>query len=379
MRKLFRSNICQPIALCIASFLLVAGAGCAREAAPAATTALETNDPTLIAVPHPELFKLVKVESHSLPSLLDLTGIVSPDVNRLVHVTSSSSGRVVEIKARLGDSVQKGQVLVTLSSAELGSANSDYRKGLADEELARKALDRAHALYDRGALAAKDLEAAQNTDDKAKVEVAAAAERIRLLGGAVDRPGSLIALRASISGTVVEQNIAIAEGIKTLDNTPSLLTLADLSRVWVLCDVFEKDLGAVNVGDVAELHFTAFPEYVARGRVSDISHVLDPNTRSAKARVELDNASGRLRPGMFAAVRFYSTKTVPQVTVPATAVLRLHDKDWVFRQQDATHFRKLEVHSAPAPDNMLQIATGLVSGDTVAADALEFSAAVTEK
>jgi cobalt-zinc-cadmium efflux system membrane fusion protein len=177
----------------------------------------------------------------------------------------------------------------------------------------------------------------------------------------------------------VEQNVAGNEGVKSLDNTPSLFTIADLSRVWVLCDVFENDLGQVRVGDAAEIRLNAFPDHVFQGRISDLSRVLDPNTRSAKARIELDNAGGLLRPGMFATVRFRSVKTAPQLLVPAAAVLRLQDKDWVFRQQDDKHFRKQEVRTAAAQEGMLRVTEGLASGDAIAASALEFSAAVTEK
>ena len=136
----------------------------------------------------------------------------------------------------------------------------------------------------------------------------ASVQRVRLLGGDPDHAAAVIQLRAPVSGTIVEQNIAGFEGVRSLDNSPNLFTIADLSEVWALCDVYENDLEAVRVGDPAEIRLNAFPDRVFRGRVSDIARVLDPNTRSAKVRVVLSNPGGLLKPGMYATATFHSRK-----------------------------------------------------------------------
>ncbi len=133
-----------------------------------------------------------------------------------------------------------------------------------------------------------------------------------------------------------------SEGIKSLDNTPNLFTIADLNEVWVVCDVFENDLGEVHLRDAAEIHLNAFPDRVFHGKVADISRVLDPNTRSAKVRIVLRNGDGALRPGMFAVAKFRSRKLTDRVVVPATAIMRLHDKDWVFRKEGDKQFRQID-------------------------------------
>jgi cobalt-zinc-cadmium efflux system membrane fusion protein len=187
-------------------------------------------------------------------------------------------------------------------------------------------------------------------------------------------------LRAPVSGTIVEQNVAGFEGVKSLDNTPNLFTIADLSQVWVVCDVFENDLGLVNVGDAAEIRFNAFADQVFKGAVSDISRVLDPNTRSAKVRIVLANSKGLLRPGMFAVATFRSRKLHPVLVLPTTAIMRLHDKDWAFRKEASNRYRRVEVQtSGGSSDGWQEVRNGVKADDEVVRKALDFSTAVAEK
>jgi membrane fusion protein, heavy metal efflux system len=360
--------------------VMAGGVGCSKESPAAATKSVVSVDPDVFEPEHPELFKIAKVETRALPSEVTANGTLQPDVNRTIHVTSLGGGRVVELKAKLGDEVSKGQTLMVISSPDLAAAMSDYQKAQADEVLSRKALDRAQTLYDKGAIAAKDLEVAQDLEDKGKVDVDTAAHRVRLMGADPAHPSPLIDLRAPMAGTIVEQNVSGFEGIKSLDNTPNLFTIADLSEVWVVCDVFENDLGEVRVGDAAEIHLNAFPDRTFRGHISDVSRVLDPNTRSAKVRIVLANREGLLRPGMFAVAMFRSNKLQQRTVLPATAIMRLHDKDWVFRKEDEKRFRRVEVHAdGLAPDGMQQVRDGAKSGDEVVTNALEFSSEVAEK
>ena len=370
-----RSGILFALLACLA-----AGLACSKDTPAATGKAPVTLDPDVFEADHPELFKTAKAESHQLPTVVTSNGTVSPDVNRTIHVTSLGAGRVVDLKVKLGDSVKKGETLLVISSPDLASAFSDYEKAKADEVLAKKSLDRAQMLFDRGAIAAKDLEVAQDTEDKAKVDVETADHRVRILGGDPAHPGPLLELKAPVSGTIVEQNVAGFEGVKSLDNTPNLFTIANLAEVWVVCDVFENDLGEVHVGDSAEIRLNAFPDRVFKGRVADISRVLDPNTRSAKVRIVLGNADGSLRPGMFAVATFRSRKLTDRIVVPSTAIMRLHDKDWVFRKEGDKLFRKIEVQAdGLAPDGMQEIRQGVKPGDELVTNALEFSTDVAEK
>jgi cobalt-zinc-cadmium efflux system membrane fusion protein len=367
-----------PLAFLLAS--LCVGVACSKDTPAATGKPPVTMDPDVFDTDHPELFKTAKAESRSLPTLVAANGTVSPDVNRTIHVTSLGGGRVVDLKVKLGDAVNKGQTLLVISSPDLSGAFSDFQKAQADEVLSHKALDRAQMLYDRGAIAAKDLETAQDTEDKAKVDVETAQHHVQILGADPAHPSPLINLKAPITGTIVEQNIAGFEGIKSLDNTPNLFTIADLGQVWVVCDVFENDLGEVHLGDAAEIRLNAFPDRAFKGKVADISRVLDPNTRSAKVRIVLDNADGALRPGMYAVATFRSRKLTNRVIVPSTAIMRLHDKDWVFRKESDKRFRKIVVQAdGLAPDGMQEIRDGVKPGDELVTNALEFSSEVAEK
>jgi cobalt-zinc-cadmium efflux system membrane fusion protein len=359
---------------------LMAGLGCSKETPAAAGKDPVTVDPDVFSMEHPELFKTAKAETRALSTELTANGTVTPDVTRTIHVTSLGGGRVVDLKVKLGDLVKKGQTLLVISSPDLAAAMSDYQKAVADELLSRKALDRSQMLYDHGAVAAKDLETAQDLEDKAKVDVSTTEQHVRVLGADPAHPSPLIELRAPVAGTIVEQNIAGFEGVKSLDNTPNLFTIADLSQVWVVCDVFENDLGDVQLGDAAEIRLNAFEDRRFHGTVADISRVLDPNTRSAKVRIVLANADGALRPGMFAVAKFRSRKTTNRVVVPATAIMRLHDKDWVFRKEGDKNFRRVVVRAdGLTTDGMQEIREGVKPGDEVVENALEFSSAAGEK
>jgi membrane fusion protein, heavy metal efflux system len=366
--------------LAIVLVLALGTASCSRESKAAPTKAEITVDPNVFEADHPELFKIAQVATRQMPTTLSANGTVAPDVNRTIRVTSLGGGRVVDLRVKLGDTVRKGQTMLVISSPDLSAAFADYQKATADERVTKKALDRAQLLFDRGAVAEKDLQVAQGAEDKAKVDVQTAEQRVRVLGGDPAKPSPLLELRAPVSGAIVEQNVAGFEGVKSLDNSPNLFTIADLSQVWVVSDVFENDLGEVHGGDAAEIRLNAFPDRVFKGTVADISRVLDANLRTAKVRIVLGNANGLLRPGMFAVATFHSRKLRPSLVVPSTAVVRLHDKDWVFRKEGEQRFRLVEVKtSGGTADGMQEIREGVKPDEEVVANALDFSTAVAEK
>jgi cobalt-zinc-cadmium efflux system membrane fusion protein len=255
----------------------------------------------------------------------------------------------------------------------MSQAISDYQKFQADEKLAGTQLDRAKLLFDHGALAQKELDVAESAYAKTRVDTQTAAERIRILGGDLQHPSTTIEVRAPVTGTIIEQNVTAAAGVKSLDNAPNLFTIADLSSVWVLSDVYENNLAQVHMGDRAEIELNAYPNRRFSGRVANIGKLLDPNTRTAKIRIELPNQNGMLRPNMFAMVRFISQGAEARLVVPESAVLRLQDRDWVFVKGNGNQFRRTEVHAGPVgSDRMMQILSGLQRGEQVVTNALRF-------
>jgi cobalt-zinc-cadmium efflux system membrane fusion protein len=367
----------------LAAGLLLLSAGCSRNSdanAPAPQVKVEeAPDPTLVEIDHPERFALTAVRTRKAYEELRVNGVVAPDVARTVPVLSLAGGRAVDIRARLGDDVKKGQVLVSISSPDIAQAFADYQKFQADELLAHQQLVRSQTLYDKGAIAQRDLEAAENAENKAKTDLQTALQRLRILGADPNHPSPVIEMRAPVSGTVVEQNVAGGGAVRSTDSSPNLFTIADLSQVWVLCDVYENNLAQVQVGDFAEVRLNAYPNRVFRARVINISRVLDPATHTAKVRLELDNPDGLMRAGMFVTATFRSQTERTVMAVPSTAVLRLHDRDWVFRSEGGGKFRRTPIQAGPvAPDNSQEVLSGLSPGTQVVVDALQFSNAAEE-
>jgi cobalt-zinc-cadmium efflux system membrane fusion protein len=211
----------------------------AQEAPPQAEV-VPGPDAALVAVDHPEQFPLATAAAYSTTSALVVTGQVTPDIARNVPVVSLASGRVVAIHARLGDTVQKDQVLLSIRSDDVSAGFSDYRKAVADELLARKQLDRAKDLYAHGAIAMADLEVAQDAEDKAKVDIETLSEHLRLLGNDPDNPNFIVDIKAPVSGVITDQQVTNAASVQSYGTNP--FTISDLSNVWVVCDVFENDL-----------------------------------------------------------------------------------------------------------------------------------------
>ena len=327
-------------------------------------------DANIFKVDHPEQFPIATAGQHAQAPELRVTGVVNADVSRNVPVISLASGRVVEIHARLGDTVSKGQLLLRIQSNDIASAFSDYQHALADEKLANAQLDRARILLDRGAIAKKDVEVAEDTEEKAKIDVATAREHLRVLGADVNQPSALVDVTAPVSGVITEQNVTAAAGVKTLDNSPNLFTISDLSEVWIICDVYENDLPKVHVGDVADIHLSAYPDRVLKGRVGNIGSVLDPNIRTAKVRIQVSNP-GMLRIGMFVTAIFHGEQRQVHAVVPAAAVLHLHDRDWVYIPAGDRQFRRVEVVGGDMlPGNMQMILSGIQPGQQVVSNAL---------
>ena len=353
---------------------------CSRsKAEPSSGAVVETNtDPNVFTMENPGQFPLTTVEGRKVSDEIHVNGVIAPDVNRSVPVVSLGGGRVVEIKAKLGDTVRKGQVLLLINSPDLSAAFSDYQKFKADAQLANKQLERAKLLYDKGAIALADVENAEDVNAKAIADLNAAMQRVHVLGGDVNNPSPLLPLRAPIAGVIVDQQTTGGTGVRSLDNQQALFTIADLSVVWVLCDAYQDMLPRVHVGDIAEINLNGYAEDFP-GKVINISQVLDPGTRTAKVRIELPNPQGILRAGMFVTATFRGSQAVERAVVPASAVVHLHDKDWVYAPAGGNQFRRIAVQLGPQEkDGEQQVVSGLKPGEQVVTNALQFSSAAEE-
>jgi len=340
-----------------------------KSEAPPSTTVQSEMEASNFKVDHPELFPLVDATAYQAVPALNVTGVVQPDIDRAVPVVSLAAGRVLEIKARLGDTVKKGQLLLRVQSNDVSGAYQTYLKAKNDQRLARIQLERAQTLYDKGAIAKSALESAETTQEDAQADLNAATEQLRLLGIDKEHPSGIVDVVAPISGVITDQQVTNASGVQGLSG-PNPFTISDLSYVWIKCDVYENDLDAVHVGEYGDIRLNAYPSRVFRGRIDNILPILDPSIRTAKVRIEVANP-GLMRVGMFIAATFYGRQPAVHAAVPASAILHLHDRQWVYTPVSPGHFRRLEVVTgSQLPGNRQEIVSGIKPGDQVVSNAL---------
>jgi cobalt-zinc-cadmium efflux system membrane fusion protein len=365
------------IGLCLG--VLLSTAGCGKRVTTASAQASDTGprpsavtpdmDTTNFKVDHPEQFPLATAGEYIAAPQLNVTGSVIPDVSRQVPVPSLASGRVVEIDARLGDVVQQGQLLFKVRSSDIAGAFSDYQKAVKNEELAKIQLDRAKLLYDGGAIPKSAVEIAQNIEDIAIVDLRTTTEHLRLLGSDPDHPTGIVDVPALVSGVITDQEISNGSGVQAL-TPPNPFTISDVSHVWILCDVYENDLAQVRLGEYADIRLNAYPDRILPGRIGNIGQIMDPNLRTAKVRLEVENP-GTMRFGMFVTATFHGLATEKHATVPATAILHMHDRDWIYTPAGNGRFQRVEAMVGKTlAGNMQEIVSGIKARAQVVANAL---------
>jgi cobalt-zinc-cadmium efflux system membrane fusion protein len=374
MSKLFMKNLSSAA---LAASLALALSGCKGkqegDGAPPPAKVIEVHDMNLISIDANDVAKFPLATAGRIESASELnaTGSVFPDVSREVPVISLANGRVVDIKARLDDNVRKGQLLLKVQSPDITNAFDTYLKAANDEQLAGKAYLRAHDLLIHGAISQSMLEQAEDAEKNAKADLTAAEEQLKTLGVDVNHPSSIVNVYAPISGVIVAQNVtnAAAAGV-ALSGSATAFTIADLSHVWIVCDVYENDIPKLQLGQEAKIKVSAYPDRPLTGRVSDIGPILDPSLRTAKVRIEVANP-GFLRLGMFVTATFTSRTKEAHAVVPADAVLHLHDRDWVFQPAGSNQFRRTEIQTGPMlSGDRQEILSGIAPGQQVVTKAL---------
>jgi cobalt-zinc-cadmium efflux system membrane fusion protein len=345
------------------------------DGAPPSPQVVPTGDMSLVTVDKPDQFSLVAAEKIEQTSELNVTGSVFPDVSREVPVISLANGRVVNLKTRFDDNVKKGQFLFSVESPDISNAFDTYLKAVNDEQFANKAYSRSEQLYQHGAISQSMLEQAENAEKDAKADLNSADEQLKILGVDKNHPSPIVDVRAPISGVIIGQNVtnAAAAGV-SLSGSATAFTIADLSTVWILCDVYENDIPKLTQGQEARIKLNAYPDKQLIGHISDIGPVLDPNLRTAKVRVEITNP-GILKLGMFVTATFESRTKQTHVVVPAPAVLHLHDRDWVFVSAGGNQFRRIQVNAGDTlPGDKQELLSGVNPGQQVVSNVLQLEA-----
>jgi membrane fusion protein, heavy metal efflux system len=294
---------------------------------------------------------------------LNVPATAEADPAKMAKVSPPMPGRVVKLFVRLGESVRQGMPLFSLDSPDLVVAQTDFLKARSAESQAQRSHARQKDLCDHGIGAKRDLEQAETDQELARSELERASTRLRLLGidpGLVGRP---VTVRAPVSGRIID--LAVAPGEYQNDPAAVLMTVADLSSIWVTANVPEKDIQRVTVGQEAGIDFAAYPREHFTGRVAFIGEVLIPETRSVRVRIELRNPNGRLKPGMFARVILRDRET-PELLVPATALQVRGDRSYLFVEKSPWTFERRAVEVGDTLSDGICIVRGLSAGERVA-------------
>ncbi len=311
-----------------------------------------------------------EVARRSLQREVRLPGTIQANQNRLAHVGPRIQGRVVAVSAGLGDRVESGATLAMIDSPELGQAESDFVTARAKFVVAEKAYERAKTLLEGKVIGTGEFQRREGDYLASKAEAQAAEDRLRLLGledpeianvGGNRSVRSQVAITAPLTGTVVDRDVTLGE---VVEPAKTLFTVADLSALWGVADISERDLPTVKKGLPAKVSVSAYPREVFSGKVTYVSDILDPSSRTAKVRVEIDNARGKLKPEMFATFVILTEETEGVLSVPEHAVQRDGGNAIVFVSQDAG-FEKRLVELGPEQQGYYPIQSGLQAGERV--------------
>jgi membrane fusion protein, heavy metal efflux system len=373
LRQHPRTALALTLATALSFFLCACKSKEQGDTSPPTPQVIQVADMNLITIDSKDVAKFPLVSAGQIDSASELTatGTVFPDISREIPIISLANGRVVDIKARLDDNVKKGQLLLKVQSPDITNAFDAYLKAANDEHLANIAFQRADDLFKHGAISQAMLDQAEDTEKDAKADLNAAEEQLETLGVDKNHPSSIVSVKAPISGVIVAQNVtqSAAAGVN-LSGSATAFTIADLSVVWIVCDVYENDIPKLQLGQEARFKLNAYPDRPLTGRISDIGPILDPSIRTAKVRIEVSNP-GFLKLGMFGTATFTSKTKETHAVVPADAVLHLHDRDWVYLPAGGNHFKRTEVHAGKMLDGSRQeILSGIQPGQQVVTNAL---------
>jgi cobalt-zinc-cadmium efflux system membrane fusion protein len=359
--------------------LLLTESACTKKSAGSAEAApaMAGADEIVVSPQAGSALRLEPATMQSEQTALLLPGTIQDDDDHYSKVSSPVVGRITEIRAKLGDRVAAGDPLVVIESPDIGTAFADYVKARSDLATAGHALDLAKDLYAGKALSRRDLQQAQNDQQKAEAEFSRTQERLLNLhvpNEELDRPmdqqqvHSTFALRAPIPGTVIERAATLGEVVGS-DPAQTLFTIADLSTLIVIADLAEKDLARVAVGQHVSITADAYPGRQFTGRVAYISDMVDPNTRTVKLRCQVDNSQHRLKPDMFVRISLSITPHGPPLpAVPLSALLHEGNQYVLFVRTGPNRFVRRVVAPATVAGSTAMIREGLHAGDEVVTD-----------
>ena len=354
--------------LALTATLAVGGCGSreiAKEAQPdPSSSATASNE---FVVSDAKGIQTIEVRTTAIPEYIELPAHIETDPTRVIHVFSPAGGRIMEMKVRPWDHVEKGQTLAVLESSDLARAVAEYHKAVADDQVKQKQLSRSEDLLSHHAISEREDQQAQGDADQSKAEVEAAREQVAVFGMDPDKASTHLFITAPRSGVILDIGAASGEFSQALAASTPLCTIADITTIWAVGDIYEKDLTSAKSGQEAEVTLNAYPNDRWRGQVSVVSSAVDPATRTLHVRVVLPNPGGRIKPAMFGAIRLLRS-SAQGILVPSSAVLREGNDSYLFLSRGNGHFERRDVKIGRALDGSLEVVSGLMTGDAVVSE-----------
>ncbi len=289
---------------------------------------------------------------------------IQADPARVVRVFAPLAGRLLEMTVHPGDRVRQGDTLAVVESSDLAAARADYQKAKVAADKAARALERATILFENQVLPEKDYLEARADAETSRSDLKRAGDNLRILGVDPDEAGDRITVHAPRAGAVLDVGAAQGELSKSLDSPAPLCTVANLDAVWVVGDVYEKDLMNLSPGAPVEVTVSAYPGEIWRGRVASLADTIDPSTRTLKVRVTLPNVDHRLKPEMFASIRVLRA-AAERVVIPPSAVLRDGATSSVFVRQPTGRYERRPIVLGQSVENGVEVMSGLQPGDVI--------------
>lgn len=302
------------------------------------------------------------VKEASALSEISLTGSIAPDENKSVKIFPMVSGVAKDVNVQLGDVVSKGQTLAVMKSAEMAGFTKDYISAEAELRSAKRTFESTQDLYKSGLASQKDFEQAQSDYQKAVAENRRASEVVGI--NKSNAEGYLV--KSPISGFVIEKNLTDNTQVRA-DNGTNLFTIADLSDVYVLINIYESDIANIQTGDPVKISTLSYPDKVFDGKIDKIYDMLDPEDKVIKARVKIANPANRLKPGMFASVIIKAKSGENLPVINTRALIFDNDKNYVVVVDGKAHARIQQIDIAKRVEDRAYIRSGLKPGDRIVA------------
>jgi len=324
-----------------------------------------------VVVLEPGMMRNIKIEQlkeNILPATLVATGKVSFNEDQMARILAPVPGQVLNLQAKLGDGVAKGQTLFYINSRDVAAAISEHLENRKDLELAEKNYALTKDLYEHQAASQVSLQQADSDLAKAKARAARSQNVLQVLGLNANDPAmeSRIAVKSPLNGKVVERTVTEGQFVQADSN--ALMVIADLASLWILADIYESDLHRIEVGQKAEVTTAAYPDERFMARVARISDVVDPTTRTVKVRFAVSNPAARLKPEMFASVKIFVNEQLTSITVAPSAVFTEGGNTYVYVQTGAREFTRRNVEVLTDPSGRLRVTRGLKAGENVVSE-----------